>query len=67
MRRIAARDTNVQGCVPGMPRTAPGESPHGAFRRIAAMLDAMRRWWAAGRRYHPEKRYMRGGRPTTPR
>ena len=43
-------------------RAAPAATPHGAFRTIAAALAAVRRWWAAGRHYRPERSYMRGGR-----
>lgn len=31
--------------------------------RTGATLNALRRWWIAGRHYHPEQRYMRGGPP----
>ena len=30
-------------------------------RMIPAAIAALRRWWAAGRHYRPERRYMRGG------
>ena len=43
-------------------RAAPATRSHGALRTIAAARAALRRWWAAGRHYRPERRYMRGGR-----
>jgi hypothetical protein len=44
-------------------RAAPAAAPRGALRTVAAAFGALRRWWAAGRHYRPERRYMRGGRP----
>ena len=34
--------------------------PRGVADRMAAILLAVRAWWA-GRHYHPERQYMRGG------
>jgi hypothetical protein len=35
--------------------------PRNAFGKAAMFLRALRRWLMAERRYHPERRYMRGG------
>jgi hypothetical protein len=37
-------------------RRRPGELARTAF-------DALRWWWAVGRHYRPERRYMRGEKP----
>jgi hypothetical protein len=65
MRRIEAASTKVHGHDPCASPAVHGGLLHGAFGRVAAALGALRRWWAAGRHYHPERRYMRGGQPTT--
>ena len=54
--------TKVRGHDPSIRRAAPAATLHGARRTIAAALRALLRWWTAGRRYRPERRYMRGGR-----
>jgi hypothetical protein len=38
---------------------AAGRRGPGGLARTA--LDALRWWWAVGRHYRPERRYMRGG------
>ena len=48
-------------------RAAPAAALHGARRIIATARAALRRWWAAGRHYRPERRYMRGGQPRAAR
>jgi hypothetical protein len=55
-------DANARVPDPDTRRAMP-EAPRGVLRAIAAGLDALHRWWAAGRHYRPERRYMRGGRP----
>ena len=67
MRDTATPNTTIRGHGPGTHRAAPsGEvPPQGAAGRIAAALGALRTWWTSGRHYHPEWRYMRGGRLTT--
>jgi hypothetical protein len=54
-------DAKVRFHDPSFRRAAPVASPRGAFRMIPAALGALRRWWAGGRHYRPERRYMRGG------
>ncbi len=54
-------DTEVRSQYPRTRRAVPVATPRGAFRTIQAALGALRRWWAAGRHYRPERRYMRGG------
>ncbi len=54
-------DAKVRFHAPSIRRAAPVASPRGAFRVIPAALGALRRWWAGGRPYRPERRYMRGG------
>jgi hypothetical protein len=53
--------TKVRVHDPSIRRAAHAATLHGARRTIAAALRALRRWWTAGRRYRPERRYMRGG------
>jgi hypothetical protein len=60
-------DTEVRSHYLGARRAAPVATPRGAFRAIQAALGALRRWWAGGRRYRPERRYMRGGQPRAAR
>ncbi len=55
-------DAKVRFHDPSIGRAASPATPRGALRTIAAALAALRRWWAAGRHYRPERRYMRGGR-----
>ncbi len=55
-------DAKVRFHDPSTRRAAPAATSHGALRTVAAALAALRRWWAAGRHYRPERRYMRGGR-----
>jgi hypothetical protein len=43
-------------------RTASAATPRGMFRMVAATFAALCTWLVAGRRYQPERRYMRGGR-----
>jgi hypothetical protein len=50
-----------------MPRERHRQTHGRAPRTVAAALRALRRWWAAGRRYRPERRYMRGGQPPAAR
>ncbi|HWL84103.1 MAG TPA: hypothetical protein VNR89_24360 [Roseomonas sp.] len=40
----------------------PVQARADAFAPIRAALDMALRWWRVGRHYHPERRYMRGGR-----
>ena len=54
--------TKVRVSGPSIRRAAPAAAPHHARRTIAAALDAPVPMWTAGRRYRPERRYMRGGR-----
>jgi hypothetical protein len=63
MRRLSVPDADLRVRGPSVRRAASsGPPPRGAHGRIAAALGALRRWWAAGRHYRPERRYMRGGR-----
>ncbi len=55
-------DAKVRFHDPSTRRAAPAATSRGALRTVAAALAALRRWWAAGRHYRPERRYMRGGR-----
>jgi hypothetical protein len=34
---------------------------HSSGKAARTMLGALRWWWAVGRHYRPERRYMRGG------
>ena len=54
-------DTEIRVHDPSARRAEPAQAPRGALRTTAEALGALRRWWAAGRRYRPERRYMRGG------
>ena len=54
-------DSDVRVHDPRVRRAEPAQAPRGALRIAAEALGALRRWWAAGRRYRPERRYMRGG------
>ncbi len=60
-------DTEVRFHAPSIRRAAPVASPRGAFWMIPAALGALRRWWAGGRHYRPERWYMRGGQPDAQR
>ena len=61
-------NAKVRFHAPSTRRAAPVAVPLGPFRRITAVLGALRRWWAAaGRHYRPERRYMRGGQPRAAR
>ncbi len=60
-------DAKVRFHDPSTRRAAPAATAHGALRTVAAAIAALRRWWAAGRRYRPERRYMRGGQPRAAR
>ncbi len=60
--------TEVRVHDPSVRRAEAAQAPRGALRIAAEALGALRRWWAAGRRYRPERRYMRGGgQPPTAR
>ena len=50
-------DAKVRFHDPSIRRAAPVAPPRGAFRMIPAALGALRRWWAGGRHYRPERRY----------
>ena len=55
-------DTEIRVHDPSARRAEPAQAPpRGALWLAAEGLGALRRWWAAGRRYRPERRYMRGG------
>ena len=60
-KELPVPDTEVRVHDPGIRRAEPARVPRGPFRTIAAAFGALRRWWTAGRRYRPERRYMRGG------
>ena len=56
-------DAEVRFDDPSTRCVARVATPHGAFRMVPMALAALRRWWAGGRHYRPERRYMRGGQP----
>ena len=61
-------DTEIRVHDASVPRAEPAQALRGALPTVAEVLGALRRRWAAGRRYRPERRYMRGGgQPPTAR
>jgi hypothetical protein len=54
----------ARGFLDAIIRRSPVDrSPLGAQGMLAAALDRLRSCLGAERRYRPERRYMRGGRP----
>ena len=56
-------EVSVRIHVPSNRRATPAVGVFGAFRTIEAAFAGLRSWLVAGRRYQPERWYMRGGQP----
>ena len=56
---MADADARVHG--PNNDRAGSATTPRGMARIVAAAFAGLRGWLFLGRRYRPERRYMRGG------